>query len=290
MDETYKRTPISFGPFPGPRQTHTGQKRRNSLTTALTATITFKTLKSDLQGLLPVSNYTFQTPSSDPHAYASLVSKRLANLDWLAGRGYDLYILYIHGVQYTRPEDGQTFCGSFLPVLFENMADPIVSGREELGWPKLFSDILIQYDGASYMMAPSWQGSCFGSFALDELEEVVGTSERELKNWAPPESAGKNDGILLHRYVPQVGRPGVADADYQVWVDKVEDAKLSTTTVTRKWIAKKSSFTFNQLDWQKLPTLHHIVAKLAELTIVEIVEGLLVDEHGASDYSVSRKI
>jgi hypothetical protein len=133
MDETYKRTPTVFGPFPGPRQSHTGQKRRNSLTTALTASITFKALKSNLQSLLPISNYTFQTPSSDHHAYASLVSKRLANVNWLAGRGYDLYTLYIHGVQYRRPEDGQIFRGPFLPVLFENMADPIISGREELG-------------------------------------------------------------------------------------------------------------------------------------------------------------
>jgi len=290
MDETYKRTPTVFGPFPGPRQSHTGQKRRNSLTTTLTATITFKALKSQFQNLLPVDSYTFQTPSSDPHAYASLVSKRLANLDWLAGRGYDLYILYIHGVQYTRPEDGQIFTGSFLPVLFENMADPIISGREELGWPKLFSDLQVQHDGASYAMTPSWQGSCFGSFTLDGLEEVMGTPEQELKNWSPPKSAGQNDGVLLHRYVPHVGRPGMADADYQVWVDTVEDAKASATIVARKWVAEKSSFTFNRLDWQRLPTLHHIVARLAELTVVEIVEGVLVEEHGGSDYSISRKI
>jgi len=262
----------------------------NSSTTALTATITFKALKSDLQRFLPVDNYTFQTPSSEPHAYASLVSKRLANLDWLAGRGYDLYMLYVHGVQYTRPEDGQTFKGSFLPVLLENMADPIISGREELGWPKLFSDLQVEHDGASYTMIPSWQGSCFGSFGLGGLKEVLETSEQELKNWSPPVLAGQNDGILLHRYVPQVGRPGIADADYHVWVNTVEDAKEFPTTVTRKWVAEQSNFSFDGLSWQDLPTLHHIVARLAELRPIEIVEGVLVEERGASDYSISRKI
>jgi hypothetical protein len=148
----------------------------------------------------------------------------------------------------------------------------------------------VQYDCASYTMTPSWQGSCFGSFTLDGLKEVMGTQEHELKNWSPPTLAGQNDGILLHRYVPQVGRPGMADADYQVWVDTVEDAKASATTVTRMWVAEKLSFTFVGLEWQSLPTLHHIVARLAELTFVEIVEGVLVEEHGGSDYSISRKI
>lgn len=170
------------------------------------------------------------------------------------------------------------------------MADPIISGREELGWPKLFSDLEVQYDGASYAMTPSWQGSYFGSFTLDRLREVFGTPEQELKNWSPPALAGQNDGILLHRYVPQVGRPGMADADYQVWVDTVEDAKASATTVTRKWVAEQSNFTFTGLDWQSLPTLHDIVARLAELTSFEIVEGILVEERGASDYSITRKI
>jgi Acetoacetate decarboxylase (ADC) len=288
MNSEYKRTPTAFGPFPGPRQSLTGIKHRNSVTTTLTATITFKTLKADIESLLPNSNYSFQTPSADIYAYASLVSKRLGNLDWLAGRGYDLYSLYIHGVQYTRPEDSQVYRGSYLPVVFENMADPIISGREELGWPKLFSDIAVQHNGDSYEVALSWHGSSFGRVTMEGLEEVSGTPK--LKTPASPASAGEDKGVLLHRYVPGVGRPGMADADYQVWIDAAKDAEVVMTNVKRKWVARKSSFQFDGLDWQRLPTLHHIIARMAEFTVVEVIEGVVVEGVGCSDLSSSKKI
>jgi hypothetical protein len=288
MNNEYKRTPTAFGPFPGPRQSLTGSKRRNSVTTTLTATITFKTLKSDVESLLPNADYSFQTPSTDIHAYASLVSKRLGSLDWLAGRGYDLYSLYIHGVQYTRPEDGQVFRGSYLPVLFENMADPIISGREELGWPKLFSDIAVQHNVDSYAATLSWQGSSFGSFCMEGLQEVSEISE--VKTPAPALLAGEDNGVLIHRYVPAVGRPGMADADYQVWIDAARDAEIVVPKVKRKWVAQKSSFHFDGLDWQRLPTLHHIIARMAALTTVEVIQGVVVEGIGCSDLSGSQKI
>lgn len=123
---------------------------------------------------------------------------------------------------------------------------------------------------------------------MEGLEEVGGISE--LQTPVPPALAGEDSGVLIHRYIPQVGRPGIADADYQVWIDAARDAEIVIPKVKRKWVAQKSSFQFDGLDWQKLPTLHHIVARIAAFTVVEVINGVLIEGTGCSDLSSSKRI
>ncbi|KAI1452309.1 hypothetical protein F4805DRAFT_39663 [Annulohypoxylon moriforme] len=278
----HHRMPIVFGPFPGPRQSFDGYRRDGSSTTSKEAFLTFTTPKSALASLLP-PGFSFQeTPSSDKYAYVTIAPKRLDNLEWLAYRGYNLLSFFIHGVQYTTP-NGTIRKGTFLPVLWEDMADPIISGREELGYPKLFAEISISETQGAYHMSASWLGSRFADFSLDNLREVEGTAAP----LAPPE-AGTDDGILLYRHMPTPGKPGVHEVDYPVFVSHVEERKAQPASTVRRFVGLTGAIKWHPLDWQSLPTLHHIVKRLADVPIVSIVKCGLTEKLGNSDLSSAR--
>ncbi|KAI2470682.1 hypothetical protein F4781DRAFT_389442 [Annulohypoxylon bovei var. microspora] len=278
----HHRMPIVFGPFPGPRQSFDGRRRDGSSTTSKEAFLTFKTPKSALASLLP-SDFSFQdTSSSDQSAYVTIAPKRLDNLEWLAYRGYNLFTFFIHGVQYTAP-NGVTRKGTFLPVLWEDLADPIISGREELGFPKLFADISISETQGTYRMSASWQGSRFIDFKLDNLHEAEGSAAP----LAPPE-AGIDDGTLLYRHMPTPGKPGVEEVHYPVFVSHAEERKIQPASTVRRFVGSVGEVEWHTLDWQSLPTLHHIVKRLADVPITSIVKCGLTEKIGNSDISSAR--
>lgn len=162
--------PIVFGPFPGPRQAFDGGARDGSKTSNVEAFITLTVPQSSIVDLLP-PGFRFQRPGD--HGYITVAAKRLDNLQWLGGRGYNLLSVYVHGIEYTAPEDGKVYQGTYLPVLWESMADPIISGREELGYPKLFANLdIARPTEESYSMKASWEGSQFADFSVGGLREV----------------------------------------------------------------------------------------------------------------------
>ncbi|KAI1409829.1 hypothetical protein F5Y13DRAFT_169017 [Hypoxylon sp. FL1857] len=282
LTDLHYRMPIVFGPFPGPRQSFDGRRRDGSSSTSKEAFITFKTPNSALTSLLP-PGFSFQeAPASGQDAYVTVAPKTLDNLEWLGFRGYNLFSFYIHGVQYVTPK-GVIHQGTFLPVLWEDLADPIISGREELGYPKLFADISISETQGSYHMSASWKGSCFADFDLEYLRETEGSA-------APlaPAEAGIDNGLLLYRYMPTTGKPGVAEVDYAVFVPYSEERKNQQVSTVRRFVGSTGKVEWYPLDWQRLPTLHHIVKRLAEIPITSIVACGLTEKVGGSDLSSAR--
>ncbi|KAF3064101.1 hypothetical protein GL218_01220 [Daldinia childiae] len=287
MSNLHHRMPTTFGPFPGPRQSFDGRARDGSGISNVEAFITFKAQQSDLASLLPPT-FSFQKPGLE--AYVSITAKRLDNLEWLAGRGYNLLSVYIHGVQYTTEEGGRVYRGTYLPVLWEDMADPIISGREELGFPKLYADLNISQTESTYSMIASWDGSKFAELSLRGLhteENQDGMGSRRLL--APPE-AGVDEGILLWRYMPSTGHPGQADVDYPVFVSHAEEEKKQQARVIKRLVAGEGEFKWHPLDWQALPTLHHIVARLERIHTLDIVACGLVEKVGGGDLSSARRV
>lgn len=171
-----------------------------------------------------------------------------------------------------------------MPLLFESLTDPIVSGRDELGMPKVFCEVDIRQRHDSYRVRTHWQGSMFGKFNLDELEEVDPGSEAGT-------IGGESDyGILAYKYSPAVGERGKADAAYATVVPHAEESKVVPSKVTAVWKSKKPNFAFDSLTPQDLPTLHHIVSKLAQIPVYEYVSGKVVQGYGVPDVSACRRI
>ena len=209
---------------------------------------------------------------------------------WLGSGGYSLLGLYIHGVNYTK-DDGSKVFGTYIPVLFENMADPIITGRDEIGYPKVFADIQVNESASAgdYTIKLSWRGAQFGQLKIQGLKSSEPTSDganaeasQTARPGPGPPPPPPEQGHLVYRYVPAVGEPGKADAEYAVLypypAEPEGSQKLETTSAT---------VGFQALDWQRLPTLHHISKTLAAMPVystekAEMVKGSHVDDLSAA--------
>lgn len=280
--DMYWRMPISFGPFPGPRQDGFGVPQRGcGERTFATASVKFKTSRTFLETLLPTAVFQFQSPATVCMASVSLTT--LGNMSWLGGGGYSFWGLYIHGVEYIK-KDGSKVPGTFLPVMFEDLADPVISGRDELGMNKLYCAMDIAEKPGSFRLACSWRGAGFFDMALDGLKPDDPRSE--------PGTVGveADFGILSYKYIPAVGEPGKADVEYAVVVPHEEEAKVVEPHVQAVARADSARLDFRPGDWHSLPTLHHVAARLAEMPIYEVVGAKVVKGRGVPDVSSARRI
>jgi hypothetical protein len=282
--QIYWRMPIAFGPMPGPRQTHAGVARNAVESTFTSASIKVKTSRTVLQNLFPPGIKGFRFKSPGTVAYCSFSQTTLNKMEWLGGSGYRHIGLYIHGVEYVKP-DGTVISGTYMPILFESLADPIVSGREELGMPKLYTAIDVYRGAESYRMNTSWQGSMWGNFCLEGLKPDDNLSAATGKV-----SGEDDDGIFVYRYIPKVGRShkGEAEAEYPVFVPFAEDKPEPVTQ--RVWTATKAHLKIDALDWDALPTLHHIISRLQEIPVYEVVKAKVVEGVGVPDVGAARRI
>jgi hypothetical protein len=204
-------------------------------------------------------------------------------MQWLGGSGYKHIGLYIHGVEYVK-DDGSVVQGTYLPILFENLTDPIVSGREELGMPKLYTSIDVYQRSNSYRIQTGWEGALWGNFLLEDLVEVDPST-------ATGALSGEADaGILAYKYLPKSGQANknVAAEEYAIF-DPYAD-EVPTPKPKRVYTTKKASIQIDALDWEQLPTLHHVISRLADVPVFKVVGAKLVEGTGVPDVAAAGPI
>lgn len=266
--DRFYRMPTHFGPSLGPRQGLDG-RRYACLETSkdLCIQATFEAKTSELEKLLPPG---FRLREPNTLCLSFTYSK---DIEWLAGRGYNTF-----GVSVPATYQGQqdTINGDLLLVLWENMADPIITGREDLGFSKVYCELPEpQFIGDDVICRASWDGCQFASLQLSGLKEI---SPQDLPE-APP-----SDGILHYKYVPKTSAPGVADVEYPL----LTPALCPNMKVDKSMLAESATSYFRQSTWKELPTLVHIVNTLSELTLGACVEATLMKSHGGKDLSDQR--
>lgn len=237
-------------------------------------TIDFKTSATLLRNLFPNSHYSFIKP--DTIATASFTVETLSNMAWLGGGGYDLLAFYIHEVRVT-DSNGKMRRGIYCPLMLENLTDPIITGREELGIPKLYSDINIEESATHCSVKIGWRGNTFANFSWKNLTKI------EKGHTLTPPEAPDSEGLLFHKYMPshQIGK-SICENDILL-PDKGE--KTSSIQSQRVSLPIETEFKIEDLGVKILPTLHHIVSRLAELPIFEILGGSMVESLGVTDFS-----
>jgi len=260
-----QRMPTVFGPTPGPRQMPDGTLRGpDPEAQRATAWATCPVDRSALTRVLPAQF----TPRGAPSLTIQFHSLR--NLAWLAGRGYNIVEVSVP-VTYLGlpgPQDG-----AFVLVLWENLADPIISGREELGMSKVFaeiSDVHTTDPCGDQDLAAHWGGF-----------EFLHMSVRDLRSGPVIPTAALPR--FHHKYVPRTGAWGQADADYIVAspANPVDTRLVATATGT-------ASVSLTRATFDQLPTLLHTVNGLADLKLgpataagvtASIGAGTLVDQY-----------
>ncbi len=259
------RMPTHFGPAPGPRQVPDGiavdptrSPRR------LSVSASFLTDAAALERHLP-EGFTL---ASEPVVTVDV--HHMTDIDWLAGRGYTM-IWVGWPATFTGRRDRAT--GKFLAVVWENLADPIITGRDEIGHPKLYAEIAEprRWNGAQICTA-GWMGFRFLDLAVSQLRDA-----------APAPQAAASDGTLMLKYTPRTGAWGetelcqvtltpAADPDCHI-----ERRQTGTGTVC-----------FHAASWSDLPTLHHVVNALAALPVLEPRGGSITHARGGKTYRDQR--
>jgi hypothetical protein len=268
------RQPTVFGPAPGPRQDHYGRSHTVSLqhSTTIKRTIYFKTSATLLRNLFPNTYYSFTKP--DTIAIASFTVETLSNMAWLGGGGYDLVGFYIHGVS-VQDSKGNVRRGVYCPLMLENLTDPIITGREELGIPKLYSDITIEGNEEDCSVKVGWRGSVYAEFSWKHPER----SEKGDISYTDDQ---QSEGLLVHKYMPshEVGKSNCENdvlLNNSGMTSSVRSQRVSTPAGT--------SLKIKDLGVERLPTLHHIASRLAELPVFEILNGSVTEYQGMADFS-----
>ncbi len=268
-DKMY-RMPTHFGPRTGPRQGPDGRKfacRDNPRTTSIA--VSFLTQAAQLEAFLPPGF------ALDGQPVLTVNATYMTEIEWLAGRGYNTL-----GMSFPVRFDGEVdhVRGSLLTVLWENLADPIITGREELGFAKIYCELPTPtvLRGAHHVRA-SWLGFKFLDLRVSQLQQQSDTEIQEALN------SQSGDGILHYKYLPRTGEWGVADAAYAVLTP--------AATPHRKILERYSgvgSLQFHPARWEDMPTQYNIVNAFANLEVLEYRGASLTKTVGAKDLSDQR--
>jgi Acetoacetate decarboxylase (ADC) len=251
------RMPTHFGPAPGPRQLPEGvvaDSKRSPRRLSVAAS--FLTEAARLERHLPEGFALAGEP------VVTVEFHYMTAIDWLAGRGYTM-INVSWPATFTGRQDYAT--GPFLAVVWENLADPIITGRGETGYPKLYAEIPESrfWDGAQTCNA-GWMGFRFLDLTVSDLHDAPAPSFKALSH-----------GMLMLKYIPRTGAWGEAELQ-QVTLTPSADPDR---TFERQQMGV-GTVRFHPAAWSDLPTMYHVVNALAELPVVEPRGGSVIISRG----------
>jgi len=174
-------------------------------------------------------------------------------VEWLAGRGYNLIEVMVP-VEFKGEAD--QLRGHLALVLWENLCDPILTGRENEGMPKLFAEIDDpEIDEGIWRISARHFGHEIVDMTVHQQAELT-RAEIDAR-----QQAGQDrDHWFGWRYMPKIGGIGMALEEPTVF--PLEQ------TIGRAWQAA-GEVTWALPTWEQNPTQFHIVNALAELPIVE---------------------
>lgn len=261
------RMPASFGPRTGPRQGPDGQKFACVDSPKATAIgVSFLSDADRVRALLPEGFSLAGEP------LVSVSASYTTDIEWLAGRGYNMLGVRIPATFHGEKDE---VSGSFLCVLWENLTDPILTGRDELGVPKIWCELPepVETDGVTRVTA-SWLGFKFLDLAVERLTELT---RDEI---ASRQEGLTNGGDLHLKYIPKTGAWGEADVCYVTHIP----AAVPNRKILQQWSAT-GEVCFHPARWEDMPTQYNIVNALADLPVIEYRGASVTRTLGGKDLS-----
>jgi len=226
--------PAHFGPVP---RGETSSGWYHDITMML---IPYVTDREKLAALLP------EPFSVGEEAVVTVAYACSKDVDWLAGRGYNLVAVTASAIFNGENEQLE---GQYSLVWWENLADAILSGRERTGIPKVFGDI-----PDHSVVDGQWQTSVshFGNKILD-------MSIKNLREQT-------KDHPMAWRYLPEVGGFGPAIS---------EPTTFPSDNVYTSGMTGEGKISWNHLTWEQNPTQCHIANALADLPVLEYLPAMV---------------
>ncbi|WP_156397220.1 MULTISPECIES: acetoacetate decarboxylase family protein [unclassified Sphingomonas] len=263
--------PTSFGAAGGPRQAPDHADFRPGPIKFTRYVVRFLGRADQLGALLPKGLALRGEPMAQFHFFC------LRDIPWLAGRGYNILSLMIPVTH--KGGTGETVDGVYTAVMWENLGDPIITGREQLGHPKLYAQLPDprRLNGETHIRA-SWEGFTFAELQLSCETPADPVLVSEI-------GASVGAGIIAHKYIPRSGQWDVADADYLTLSPVPGTANMRDPQPAPSVWTGTGSIRFNLPQWQDMPTQYHIVAKIAALEQCAALDALIMEGTTYLDFS-----
>jgi hypothetical protein len=260
----FYRMPIFFGPMPGPRQWPEGRDFDFRTTPRMRMMgIRMRTNADQLTAMLP-DRFELR---GDP--IVTLELNYMTEIGWLAGRGYNLCDVKF---EVTYHSTSGPVNGTLVLVRWENLCDPILSGREELGHNKLYCEIPEPRTiDDQQKVRLSWMDTPFCDINMTGFSPIPGVTK--------PSGDPSHQGMLSYKYIPKTGAWGEADVEY-VTLSPHDEVRKNMTI--EHFAVGTGDFHFRHCTWDELPTLYHVVNAFADLENHGFTGAHLIETVGGS--------
>jgi hypothetical protein len=180
---------------------------------------------------------------------------RNQQINWLAGGEYNILKVSVDAV-YSGEIDRVS--GGYVLVLWENLTDPILPGRELQGMPKIYAEIENHriYNGA-WTTTLSKNGKTMLNLRAENLKPLNGEELERFKE------RRRQAGMLGWKYIP-----GEQAADAPLLSYATEYPII--TEFDEVWTAE-GAFEWHPQTWHDNPTQSHIVNALHSLPIKKLL-------------------
>jgi hypothetical protein len=194
------------------------------------------------------------------------------NIDWLAGHAYNM-IGVNASVVYQGEKEQLT--GTYSLVIWENLTDPILVGREVQGIPKVFADIP---DHSIHSEQWRCNASHFGHKIIDM--SIKNPTAVSLEDVAAQQKidAGK-DNPMAWRYLPALGGFGGPAVN--------EAVTYPSENIFTEVYLGEGELNWNELTWEQNPTQYHIVNALKALPVLSYLPAMV--SKGSANLSLPDK-
>lgn len=253
--------PVQFGPCLGPRQNREGCRYLYEYPRdVVNHTWVYESEASAIDPFLPE-----RLTLDSPHV---IINHRMnRNLSWLAGRGYNLISVRVpatfHGVQ----EDVKGF---FMLAIWENEPDPIIFGREQLGYCKTFaniSDLEETKSGCVHAEASSW------GFPFLELDAELAAKAPDQEELCRIMLDPGRTGDFNYKYIPKTGDGFLeCDVEYMTLTPKVTTYPEGVPSFPPPELSYcDGQIAWHRPMWEDMPTQFRIVQCLESLPIYRVL-------------------
>lgn len=248
LETTRSYTMPTCGTFRAPKPWEAGGMRYGRITSV---SVRFRTDRAAIEQCLP------QPFRATDDCLISVTLQKCEDVDWLGGRSYNLV-----GVDAAAIFDGQrdrNVHGSYSIVMWEDMCEPILGGREHSGVPKIFGDIdAIQTAGGAWECKISRFSHQFLAFGATDLKPLDSAACRKMEQ-------DKRDATwMCLKYIPRLENDG-ADVSYAT-------VYPSSGQCARAWTGQ-GNIRFSPATFKQVPTQHEVINLLAGLPVREVVSA-----------------
>jgi len=262
--------PVFFGPSSiskrGPRNGKPAADLNTYLQPAEVEVIgvTYETDREVLESMIP-DCYTLNDP------FVSVLVCDFHYLGWAAGKSYNLVNVNCP-VHFKGEKDDLD--GDLVMVMYEDHPDPIIGGRETMGYSKIYADIQsIEHDEQYYR-----SGASEWDFKFMNMEIDTSRPAADQKTFMANEA--RSQGKLHLKYFPKTMEKGGDPAT------NFTEPDVCYPTILPKWV-KPDDYPYETIDpkpvycdgkvefyeptWEQMPTYQGVCKGLSSLTVKRVI-------------------